>query len=53
MVKVFYKGEEIDVKDLYLEWHDHFGQPCSGDLDDYRGSEVDDALCEYEASEGW
>lgn len=53
MVKVFYKGEEIDIKDLYLEWHDHFGQPCSGDLDDYRGSEVNDAISEYEAGEGW
>lgn len=53
MVKVFYKGEEIDVKDLHLEWHDHFGQLCSGDLDDYRGSEVDDTISEFEAGEAW
>lgn len=53
MVKVFYKDEEIEVNDLRLTWRDHFGRTCSGDLFDYRGSEINDALCEYEAGEGW
>lgn len=53
MEKAFYKGKKIDLKDLRIEWHDHFGRPCTGDLLDYRASEVDDAICEYEAGEGW
>lgn len=53
MVKVFYNGEEINVNDLTFEWEDHFGRPYSGDLIDYRNSEVNDAISEFEAGEGW
>ena len=53
MEKVFYKGKEIDLPDLRIEWDDNFGHHCTGDLFDYRASEVNDALSEYAACEGW
>lgn len=53
MVKVFYKGKEININDLRLTWGDHFGRICSGNLMNYRNSEVNDAISEVEAGEGW
>lgn len=53
MVKVFLNGKEINVGDLKIEWKDHFGRICNGDLTDYRNSEVDDAICEFDGGYDW
>lgn len=51
--KVFYKGKEIDLKDLTVVWSDQWGTPKSGNINDFASSRADEAVSEYEAEEGW
>lgn len=36
--KAFYKGKEIDLNDLTIVWSDHWGNPMSGDINDFASS---------------
>lgn len=51
--KAFYKGKEIDLNDLTIVWSDHWGNPMSGDINDFASSRSDDAISENEAGESW
>lgn len=51
--RAFYKGKEIDLKDLIIVWSDNFGRPDSGTVEDFASSRASDAVGEYEAGEGF
>ena len=51
--RVFYKGKEIDIKDIIVVWSDNFGRPDSGTIEDFASSRAGDAVGEFEAGEGF
>lgn len=51
--RVFYKGKEIDIKDIVVVWSDNFGRPESGTINDFAYSRVNDAVGEFEAGDGF
>ena len=54
MIKeIRYKGQVVNLNDIEITWTDHFGEVKRGDIEDYAWSEIDDAIVEHEAGEGW
>ena len=53
VVKVYYKGKEIPIADIKVDWTDCFGQPHTGDIDDYASDYAAEEVAIAEAGEGW
>lgn len=49
VVKVYYKGKEIPMNDIKVDWTDCFGELHNGSIEDFASDEVTIA----EAGEGW
>ena len=53
VVKVYYKGKEIPMTDIKVDWTDCFGEPHSGDNEDYASDYAAEEVAIAEAGEGW
>ena len=53
VVKVYYKGKEIPIDDIVVDWTDCFGEPHTGSIEDYSSDYAAEEVAIAEAGEGW
>ena len=53
VVKVYYKGKEIPLNDIKVDWKDCFGEPHSGSIEDYASDYAAEEVAIAEAGEAW
>lgn len=53
VVKVYYKGKEIPMNDIKVDWTDCFGEPHTGSIEDYASDYADEEVAIAESGEGW
>ncbi len=53
VVKVYYKGKEIPLNDIVVDWTNCFGEPNTGSIEDYASDYAADEVAIAEAGEAW
>jgi hypothetical protein len=53
IVKVHYKGKEIPVNDIKVDWTNCFGELNHGSIEDYASDYAQEEVAIAEAGEGW
>ena len=53
VVKVYYKGKEIPMNDIKVDWTDCFGYLHSGSIEDYASDYATESVGIAEAGESW
>lgn len=53
VVKVYYKGKEIPMNDIKVDWTDCFGEPHTGSIEDYASDYAAEEVAIAEAGEAW
>lgn len=53
VVKVYYKGKEIPMNDIIVDWTDCFGEFHNGSIEDYASDYAAEEVAIAEAGEGW
>lgn len=53
VVKVYYKGKEIPLNDIKVDWTDCFGELHNGSIEDYASDYAAEEVAISEAGEGW
>jgi hypothetical protein len=53
VVKVYYKGKEIPMNDIMVDWKDCFGELHTGSIEDYASDYAGEEVAIAEAGEGW
>ena len=51
--KVWYKGVEVNPKDIDVQWTDCFGEPHNGSIEDYASDYASEEVGIALAGEGW
>lgn len=51
--KVWYRGIEVNPKDIDVQWSDCFGELHAGSIEDYASDYANEAVGITEAGEGW
>ena len=51
--KVYYKGKEIPMSDIKVDWTDCFGDLHNGSIEDYANDYAQEEVAIAEAGEGW
>lgn len=53
LLKVLYKGKEIPMNDIQVDWTDCFGDLHTGSIEDYASDYAAEEVGIAEAGEGW
>ena len=53
VVKVYYKGKEIPMNDIKVDWTDCFGELHNGSIEDYASDYANEEVGIALAGEGW
>lgn len=53
VVKVYYKGKEIPMNDIKVDWTDCFGESHTGSIEDYASDYAAEEVAITEAGESW
>ena len=51
--KVWYRGVEVNPKDIDVQWTDCFGEPHNGSIEDYASDYASEEVGIALAGEGW
>ena len=53
VVKVYYKGKEISINDIEVDWIDCFGDLHNGSIEDYASDYATEQVGIVESGEAW